>query len=91
VLKLHETLIKCTKPKVISQAPQAPAQGRMPRGQEYFKFLTSVTAALRCRRVCDEAILACLTVINQRQCEEPKPAADLRKLVQETRKRRLRA
>lgn len=87
---IFERLNPHTRPNVVSMKPR-PEGGRMPRGEQYHQYLTSVTAALRYRLVCDDAILACLKAINERQCEQPKPLADLQKLVRETRKWEARA
>lgn len=59
--------------------------GRIPYGQQH-NTLVSIVGTLRKRRVCDEAIEACLQVINARQCERPGPPEDIARIVQSSRR-----
>lgn len=59
--------------------------GKIPYGQQH-STLVSIAGTLRARRVCDEAILACLLAVNTRQCERPGPAANIERIVRSTRR-----
>jgi hypothetical protein len=59
--------------------------GRIPHGQQH-STLVSIAGTLRARRVCDEAIEACLQVINARQCEQPGPRENISRMVRSSRK-----
>jgi primase-polymerase (primpol)-like protein len=59
--------------------------GRIPYGQQH-STLVSIAGTLRARRVCDEAIEACLQVINAKQCEKPGPAANISRIVRSSRR-----
>jgi primase-polymerase (primpol)-like protein len=59
--------------------------GRIPYGQQH-STLVSIAGTLRARRVCDEAIEACLQVINARQCEKPGPPEHIARIVHSSRK-----
>ncbi len=59
--------------------------GRIPYGQQH-NTLVSIAGTLRARRVCDEAIEACLQVVNERQCERPGPRIHISQLVRSSRK-----
>jgi hypothetical protein len=59
--------------------------GRIPYGQQH-NTLVSIAGALRRRRICDEAIEACLQVINARQCERPGPQDNIARLVRSSRR-----
>jgi hypothetical protein len=59
--------------------------GRIPHGQQH-STLVSIAGTLRARRVCDEAIEACLHVINERQCERPGPRENISHIVRSSRK-----
>ena len=61
------------------------ANGRIPHGQQH-STLVSIAGTLRARRVCDEAILACLLAVNARQCEKPGPVANIERIVRSTRR-----
>ena len=66
--------------------PLQPLQGgRIPYGKQH-STLVSIAGTLLARRVCEEAIEACLQLINEKQCERPGPPANIRRLVQSTRK-----
>lgn len=58
--------------------------GRIPHGQQHSQ-LVSICGTLRARRVCDEAIEACLQIINARQCEKPGPRDHISRIVQSSR------
>jgi primase-like protein len=59
--------------------------GRIPYGRQH-NTLISIAGTLRARRVCDEAIEACLQIINERQCERPGPRVHVTRLVSSSRK-----
>jgi Primase C terminal 1 (PriCT-1) len=58
--------------------------GRIPYGQQH-NTLVSIAGTLRARRVCDEAIEACLQTINARQCERPGSSERISQIVQSSR------
>lgn len=58
--------------------------GRIPYGQQH-STLVSICGTLRARRVCDEAIEACLQAINTRQCERPGPPENIVRIVRSSR------
>jgi primase-polymerase (primpol)-like protein len=59
--------------------------GRIPYGKQH-NTLVSIAGTLRARRICDEAIEACLQVINARQCERPAPLGHVARIVRSSRK-----
>jgi hypothetical protein len=59
--------------------------GRIPYGQQH-STLVSIAGTLRARRVCDEAIEACLQIINARQCERPGPRDNIARIVRSSRR-----
>jgi Primase C terminal 1 (PriCT-1) len=61
------------------------AGGRIPYGQQH-SSLVSIAGTLRARRVCDDAIEACLQVVNARQCERPGPPDHIARIVRSSRK-----
>jgi hypothetical protein len=66
--------------------PIQPAQDtRIPYGQQH-STLVSLCGTLRRRRVCEEAIEACLQVVNQRQCEKPGPPDNVSRIVRSSRR-----
>lgn len=60
------------------------AGGRIPYGQQH-NTLVSILGTLRARRVCEEAIEACLQAINERQCERPGPREHISRMVRSSR------
>jgi hypothetical protein len=58
--------------------------GRIPHGQQH-STLVSIAGTLRARRVCDEAILACLLAVNAHQCERPGSPEAISRIVRSTR------
>jgi len=58
--------------------------GRIPYGQQH-STLVSIAGTLRARRVCDEAIEACLQAVNQYQCERPGPRENISRIVRSSR------
>jgi hypothetical protein len=58
--------------------------GRIPYGRQH-STLVSIAGTLRARRVCDEAILACLVAVNDHQCERPGTPDAISKIVKSTR------
>jgi hypothetical protein len=59
--------------------------GRIPYGQQH-STLVSIAGTLRARLVCDEAIEACLQIINARQCERPGPPENIARIVRSSRR-----
>jgi hypothetical protein len=83
VLLLYERLVGGKKK---AAWPLQPLEGgRIPYGQQH-NTLVSIAGTLRARRVCDEAIEACLQIVNQRQCEHPGPRVHISQLVRSSRK-----
>jgi len=58
--------------------------GRIPYGRQH-NTLVSIAGTLRARRVCDEAIEACLQIMNERQCERPGPRQNISRIVRSSR------
>jgi Primase C terminal 1 (PriCT-1) len=54
--------------------------GRIPHGQQH-STLVSILGTLRARRICDDAIEACLQIINEKQCEKPGPPENISRMV----------
>jgi primase-polymerase (primpol)-like protein len=66
--------------------PLQPQQnGRIPYGQQH-STLISLAGTLRARRVCEPAILACLSEVNARQCERPGTPQAIERIVTSTRR-----
>ncbi|HUA85499.1 MAG TPA: primase C-terminal domain-containing protein [Bryobacteraceae bacterium] len=80
LLALHKRL---TRGSAGSWPVQPLRGGRIPHGQQH-STLVSIAGTLRARRVCDQAILACLLAINRHQCEKPGPAANIERIVRST-------
>jgi hypothetical protein len=59
--------------------------GRIPHGRQH-STLVSVCGTLRARGVCDEAIEACLQIMNEKQCEKPGPRANIARIVSSSQK-----
>ena len=59
---------------------QPPKGARIPHGQQH-NTLVSIAGTLRKRRICDEAIEACLQAINAHQCERPGPPDHITQIV----------
>ncbi len=59
--------------------------GRIPHGSQH-NTLVSIAGTLRARLVCDEAIEACLQIINARQCERPGPPENIVRIVKSSRR-----
>jgi hypothetical protein len=64
--------------------------GRIPHGQQH-NTLVSLAGTLRARRVCDDAIEACLQVVNTQQCERPGPPESISRIVRSSRRWRAMA
>jgi primase-polymerase (primpol)-like protein len=58
--------------------------GRIPHGRQH-STLVSIAGTLRARRVCDEAIEACLQAVNRHQCERPGPRENISQIVRSSR------
>jgi putative DNA primase/helicase len=59
--------------------------GRIPYGRQH-NILVSICGTLRARGVCDEAIEACLQIVNQKQCERPGPLENIARIVRSSRR-----
>jgi hypothetical protein len=59
--------------------------GSIPYGQQH-STLVSIVGTLRARHICDEAIEACLQVINAQQCERPGAPEHISRIVRSSRK-----
>ncbi|HEY7338317.1 MAG TPA: hypothetical protein VH639_25750 [Bryobacteraceae bacterium] len=59
--------------------------GRIPCGQQH-NMLVSLAGTLRARRVCDEAIEACLQSVNAHQCERPGAPEHISQIVRSSRR-----
>jgi primase-polymerase (primpol)-like protein len=59
--------------------------GPIPYGRQH-STLVSIAGTLRARRVCDEAIEACLQAVNQHQCEKPGSRENVSRIVRSTRR-----
>ncbi|HXI44186.1 MAG TPA: primase C-terminal domain-containing protein [Bryobacteraceae bacterium] len=74
-----------TRPKKCPWPLQPLSGGRIPYGQQH-STLVSIAGTLRARRVCDEAIEACLQLINTQQCERPGPPENIARIVRSSRR-----
>jgi hypothetical protein len=83
ILSLHARLVQGRSKSTWALQPLE--GGRIPYGQQH-STLVSIAGTLRARRVCDEAIEACLQIVNERQCERPGPRPHISDLVRSTRK-----
>ena len=81
VLALYERL--CGPRKKWAASPD-PA-GRIPKGKQH-NTLVSLCGTLRARGVCEEAIEACLQIVNEKQCERPGTREEIREIVRSTRR-----
>jgi primase-polymerase (primpol)-like protein len=61
------------------------AGGLIPHGRQH-STVVSICGTLRRRGVCDEAIDACLQIVNARQCEKPGPRENISRIVRSSRK-----
>jgi hypothetical protein len=61
------------------------AGGQIPHGRQH-NTLVSLCGTLRIRGVCEEAIEACLQIVNARQCERPGLTEDIARIVRSSRK-----
>jgi hypothetical protein len=59
--------------------------GQIPHGRQH-NTLVSLCGTLRTRGVCDEAIEACLQIVNEQQCEKPGPREHISRIVRSSRK-----
>lgn len=63
--------------------------GQIPYGRQH-NTLVSICGTLRAREICEEAIEACLQVVNTRQCEKPGSREHISRIVRSSRKWGLR-
>lgn len=61
------------------------ADGRIRHGLQH-SILVSLCGTLRTRHVCEEAIEACLQIVNAKQCERPGPREHITRIVRSSRK-----
>jgi putative DNA primase/helicase len=80
LLALYDRLTAGRKRRPIQPLPG----GQIPHGQQH-NTLVSLLGTLRARRVCEEAIEACLQAINERQCERPGPRENISRMVRSSR------
>jgi hypothetical protein len=66
VLTLYDHLTPGRKAWPVQPLPG----GKIPHGQQH-NTLVSLCGTLRARHICDEAIEACLQIVNEKQCETP--------------------
>jgi hypothetical protein len=76
LLELHSGLTPERKGWLLQPLPD----GVIPYGQQH-NTIVSLCGTLRRRRICDEAILACLLIVNENQCERPGPRENIIRLV----------
>jgi len=81
LLRLHERLTAGRKGWPLQPLPG----GKIPHGRQH-NTLVSVCGTLRARGICEEAIEACLQVINAKQCEQPGPPEHISRIVRSSRK-----
>jgi hypothetical protein len=81
LMKLYERLIDARKGWLI----QPNTGGLIPYGRQH-NSLVSLCGTLRRRGVCDEAIEACLQIVNQKQCERPGPPENITRIVRSSRR-----
>jgi hypothetical protein len=84
LLMLYERLAACRKGRLLQPLPG----GQIPYGRQH-NTLVSLCGTLRTRGVCEEAIEACLQIVNDRQCEQPGPRENVSRIVQSSRKWRM--
>ena len=82
VLLLYERLVGQKTKRWTLQPLQG---GWIPYGQQH-NTIVSLAGTLRARNLCDEAIEACLQIVNERQCERPGPRAHISQIVRSSRK-----
>jgi hypothetical protein len=85
LLKLYERLTAGRKRWSLQPSPG----GRILRGRQH-NTLVSLCGTLRVRGVCEEAIEACLQIVNEKQCEAPGPRANIARIVRSSRNWRTR-
>jgi hypothetical protein len=59
--------------------------GQIPHGQQH-NTLVSLCGTFRARGVCEEAIEACLQIVNEKQCERPGPREHISRIVRSSRR-----
>ena len=64
---------------------QPPLGGQIPHGRQH-NTLVSLCGTLRARGVCEEAVEACLKIVNEKQCEKPGPPEHISRIVRSSRK-----
>ena len=80
LLLLYEHLNKRSNERRRNWPLQPVKGGRIPYGQQH-STLVSLAGTLRARRICDEAIEACLQAVNTHQCERPGAAENISRIV----------
>jgi primase-like protein len=64
---------------------QSPIAERISHGRQH-NTLVSLCGTLRARGVCEEAIEACLQIVNEKQCEKPGAREHISRIVRSSRK-----
>jgi hypothetical protein len=59
--------------------------GQIPHGRQH-STLVSLCGTLRARSVCDQAIEACLQIVNEKQCEKPGARENISRIIRSSRK-----
>ena len=81
LLMLYDRLVAGRKGWSLQPLPG----GQIPHGRQH-NTLVSLCGTLRTRGVCEEAIEACLQIVNEKQCEEPGPREHISCIVRSSRK-----
>jgi hypothetical protein len=82
---IHDLYRCLTQQKRRAWKLQPLSGGRIPYGQQH-NTLVSLAGTLRARRVCDEAIDACLQAVNVHQCERPGAPEQISQIVRSSRR-----
>ncbi len=80
LLLLYDRLTAGRKGWSLQPAPG----GQIPYGRQH-NTLVSLCGTLRARGVCEEAIEACLQIVNEKQCERPGPRENISRIIRSSR------
>ena len=81
LLMLYDRLTGGRRGWPLQQSPS----GQISHGRQH-NTLVSLCGTLRTRSVCEEAIEACLQIVNEKQCEKPGPRDHISRIVRSSRK-----
>ena len=81
LLLLYDRLTLAKKAWPLQPLPS----GQIPRGRQH-NTLVSLCGTLRIRGICEEAIEACLHIVNEKQCEKPGPRENITRIVRSSRR-----